>query len=178
MINYQLHNKNFELTVKSKKYQAQLQDAKKVKNIEAYNILKGYAISNNKWLDKYKSTLQEFIIEQVKNNYIPSHNIKDVAFGLVEASLHESNITKLTKIDLATPKQDFSCRIFLTEDERKLLDEKIDIPVSVMYINYGYDIWDLPFNLIYEKALPSIIYELYSRERNLKKYMYLKIGIG
>lgn len=181
MINHQLHNKNYELTVKSKKYQAQLQEAQKNKNLEAYNILKSYTISNNKWLDEYKNTLQEFIIEQVKNNYIPSYNIKDVAVGLVEASLHESNTTGLTKIDLATKNQDFSCRIFLTKNERNILDEHIDIPLSIMYIDYGYDIWDLPFNLVYEKAIPSIIYELYSREKslkNLQKYMYLKIGIG
>lgn len=181
MINYQLHNKNFELIVKSKKYKAQLQEAQKTKNLEAYNILKSYTLSNNKWLNEYKNTLREFIIEQVKNNYIPSHNIKDVAIGLVEASLHESNTTGLTKIDLATKSQDFSCRIFLTKDERNMLDKHIDIPISIMYIDYGYDIWDLPFNLVYEKAIPSIIYKLYSREKslkNLQKYMYLKIGIG
>ncbi|MGD9553087.1 MAG: hypothetical protein AB7D96_05585 [Arcobacteraceae bacterium] len=181
MINYQLDNKNYELTVKSKKYQIQLQEAQKAKNLEAYNILKSYTISNNKWLNEYKNTLNEFIIEQVKNNYIPPRNIKDVAIGLVETCFHESNTTGLTKIDLATKNQDFSCIIFLTEEERKMLDEHIEIPISIMYINYGYDIWDLPFNLVYKKAIPSIIYELYRREKslkNLQKYRYLKIGIG
>jgi len=181
MIYYQLHNKNYELIVKSKKYQNQLQEAQKAKNLEASNILKSYIISNNKWLDEYGNTLKEFIIEQVKNNYIPSHNIKDVVIGLVQASFLESNTTGLTKIDLATEKQDFSCRIFLTESERNMLSEQIDIPISVMYINYGYDIWDLPSNLIYKKAIPAIIYELFTREKNLQnlqKYMYLKIGIG
>lgn len=181
IINYKLHNKNYELIVESKKYQAQLQEAQRAKNLEVYNILKSYTILNNKWLTEYKNTLQEFIIEQVINNYIPPYNIKDVTIGLVEASLLNSNTTGLTKIDLATNNQDFCCRIFLTKDERNILDEHIDIPISIMYIDYGYDIWDLPFNLVYEKAIPSIIYELYSREKslkNLQKYMSLKIGIG
>lgn len=181
MINYQLHNKDYELIVHSNKYQAQLMESQKVKNLEAYNILKSYKISNDKWIDEYKNTLHEFIIEQVKNNYIPPQYIKDVAVGLVEASLPNSNITGLTKIDLATKNQDFSSRIFLTQDERNILEKHIDIPISVMYIHYGYDIWDLPSNVIYEKAIPSIIYELYRREKSLKdlsKYLTLKIGIG
>jgi hypothetical protein len=45
----------------------------------------------------------------------------------------------------------------------------------------GYDIYDLPYEVRFKKAIPAILEEFSCRKLELgelKKYLYLKIGLG
>lgn len=181
MLKYQLNNNSYKLTVHSKKWKNELEQSKRNKNIEIYNQFKIFSISNDKWIKEFTNILNEFIRVQVAKNIVPQYNIKEVAVGLAEASLHNVDIQNYTKIGFDSKDNKFGCHIFLNNNEVEQLNKQLGISIFDVYSHYGYDMWNLPINIIYSKALPSIMCELYLREKNLNnldKYMNLNIGIG
>lgn len=181
MLKYQLNNNSYKLIVNSNKWKNELEQSKRNKNIEIYNQFKSFSISNDKWIEEFSNILNDFIRVQVTKNLIPLHHIKEVAVGLVEASLHSTDTQNYTKVGFDSKDNKFGCHIFLDNNEVQQLNEQLGISIFDVYSYYGYDMWNLPINIIYSKALPSIMYELYLREKNLNnldKYMNLNIGIG
>lgn len=176
IIGHILDDEIIKISIFSKKYQNEYEQCD---SIEVKNIFKSYIKRNIKTLKKYEEIINNFLPFAINNELFLVDSLKMIFIGLIERiSLYRTNgiVSDYTKIDIFNDKKDFYTNIFL--DHKEL--ESIKIPIQSLMFS-GYDIHDLTYDITYFKAIPSILYEFFSREykiEEIKKYLSLNIGLG
>lgn len=177
-----LDDKAIDIILTSLKYQKEYAENS---SMEVKNFFKREIKSNNEKLTKVSKILNTFLPYAIQNRLFEIGSFRIIFLGLIDRiGFYTRSLTAYTRIDLYNRELKFGTYIHLSENELNPLKDNFEKHTGLSFNNFidsGYDIYDLPTNIRFSKAIPAILEEFFYRDysiNDIRKYLSLKIGLG